>query len=320
MLLALCFLLLPIVFSAVLNPFDRFMEPGFIQRNFLDYLPFHEQLKFMLTCRDYKGFLDVEYERLIKVIPNSHISKDSLKADIRKLYRYFKLEGEARKCHDEKFSLACFFQMIEGIYFTNPHVLSVIQKDNLDLFQSIFTIEYIAYVQLDRPHFPQISLNLLKSLSDPNQLALLIQNACVSPHQFDSFFKHLAVNIYAVKRHKLLNRIRKEYPRLTFSIALDTYQYVLKNAFSYLALESSIICLILLLLANQFVPSAIGLHSNTILLLMSLQKCIGFIYRMKYEGFAEYDHAAVRRFCMICTFIQRILNILHQYWNYMTSN
>ena len=231
MILALIFYLLPIAFSAVLksklqtnttNPFNLCYDPGFVQEYILDFFPLHNQMNFKLTCRDFFNLLHGDYDEILLEITKSemrYIDADKeLQFDVRKLWMLFKMEMQYRK-RNERFTIVHFYQMISGSFFTNPSrdFRKYIYKQNYLKFKSLYgdisdkDPIRVVNVRFDRPHFPQISLILLKDGPSQDELKLLVQNACRFPHIFDSFFKYLAKNVYNVPRDLLHERIEEEF-------------------------------------------------------------------------------------------------------------
>lgn len=229
MILALVFYLLPVAFSAVLkskpqkniNPFNLCHDPGFVQEYILDYFPLHNQMNFMLTCRDFFILFHDDYDEILAEITNSemrYIDADKeLQFDIRKLWMLFKIEMQYRNSN-ECFTLGHFYQILSGSFFTNPSrdFRKYIYKQNYFKYKSLYgdindeDSTRAVNLRFDCPLFPQISLILLKAVPSQSELKLLVRNACRFPHIFDSFFKYLARNVYNVPRDLLHERIEEE--------------------------------------------------------------------------------------------------------------
>lgn len=80
---------------------------------------------------------------------------------------------------------------------------------------------------------------------------------------------------------------------------MSVYQTFLQRAFAYFGREIFVICLLFTIFAYQFVPFEIAFDKQLkiwFIIVMGLNKIIQYIYRKKYENFAEYDLAAVRRY------------------------
>lgn len=170
------------------NYFIKFYENGLIQHFFLDYLPFNEQMKFKLTCRDFYSlhYTESELERLSKLIPGTHSSykdaSETLKSDIRKLLKYYKIEMACRK-RDVEFTAYNFCKLINGSLFTSELVRKAVYLDNLTDYKLYFGEDPFAFENalddaMNVPHFPQISLNIFKFAPyDYKQHHRLLKNA-----------------------------------------------------------------------------------------------------------------------------------------------
>ena len=311
--LFLHFFLLPLVLTAVLEPntpnmiekpnyLDKIIGASILQFHVFHFLRFKEKIKFFITNQEYYKFLVQEYEELLKQVPVSDTSFESLDTKVRfetrKLYKYFNIETDFRQSKD-KFNYSDFYPIIDGSFFTDPKALTVIKSDNMNEFRAIFGEEFTEDFHLNYPHFPQISLNLLKSPLKSFELKLLIKNAVEAPHLFDIFFKHLAENIYGVKRDDLPSRIKDEYRDFTYPRALADYQKFIESAFVHFGRETLFICLFFTVAAYQFIPFKITFVRQVkiwFILVSGLMKLINKIYHRKYENFEECNSASLRRF------------------------
>ena len=215
---------LPAAISAVLTgisqtkpyPFDLFYDPGFIQRHLLPFLPVKDQLNFMLTCRHFYKFLHQDYDDFLNEITKSKLNSfeeanEEMKSEIRKLWLLFK-----HRHSYERFSLVHFYQIISKNYLnkSDRELEKYIYKENYLKYQNRYgrgNLIKAVNVKFDHPHFPQISLILLKAGPSKDELRELVLNACRFPQIFDSFFNYLAKNVYKVSRSSLYDRIEEEY-------------------------------------------------------------------------------------------------------------
>lgn len=312
--LFLQFFLLPLVLSAALEPsntpntlkrlnhLDKIIGASILQFHIFHFLRFKEKIKFLITCQEYYKFLFQEYEELFKQVPVLNTSFKSLdtnlKFEISKLYKYFNIEIDFRQSKD-KFKFSDFYPIIDGSFFTDPKAVSMIKSDNMNEFRAIFGEEFTEDFHLNYPHFPQISLNLLKSPLKPFELKSLIKNAVEAPHLFDMFFKHLAKNIYGVKRDNLPCRIKEEYSDFNYPRALADYQSFIDCAFARFGRETLVICFFITVAAYLFIPFQISFERKVKIWFINvsgLMKLINKIYQRKYENFAEYNIASLRRY------------------------
>lgn len=318
---ALCvfFFLLPVAFAALLNPFDKLKEienSESIQKRLLAFLPVKDQMKFMLTCRDFHKLLNQDYDHFIKVITESRMTsyeeaEEEMKSDIRKLWKYFKIEMESRQV-DFPFSIEIFDNMISGIFFWSPNSKDAIQTDNLNAFCSIFGTDYTRYYCLDRPLFPQIYLNLFKfphaDFEQDSREYFLIMNACRAPFLFDSMFKHLALDVYKVPREYLCSKLDK-YNDLHYLGDLNAYQLFIQAAYAYFGLErfAMIVAIFVIIdeLFRSFAPIVSGVLGALSITLFHV--IVLYYYYFKYDRFDEYDQAALKRFSKIAAFIYPVM-------------
>ena len=229
--------ILSAVFSAVVKPIDhfgKFHDDAFIQFQFLDHLGCKEKISFMLTCKRFYKYLEIEYNKLFKALYGASYLEsddDALKRDIRRLWKYLIIETQCQGI-SAQCSLGDFYRMINGSFFTNPTIADYIKKDNMANYVSIYGKYRENRIQEpDRPHFPQLSLLFLSSDHSLMERSFLIKHACRFPQLYDAFFKYLALKIYKVPRDSLENKIAKEYPLINFPVALQTYHLQLKDSF-----------------------------------------------------------------------------------------
>lgn len=295
--------LIPVAFSAVAtNPFDLFKEPGIIQHYFLNYLPLHEQIKFMLTCRQNYQFLCRDYNQVVLELTGLAYNdvNDDLKTEIRKLWRFFTLEMQYRNSN-RRFSLSDFYGMISGPYFTNDKLRHSIFHDNLCEYRLLYAKKISSeFAQYDRPHFPKLSLILLEAGPSPSQLRGLVLNACKSPHFFDAFFKHLAMKIYKVSRDKLEKRINREYSRRDTTSPLHFYHDNLKNALFFSGLKpfaySAILSVFIYHVIRRGFQNNLFPKLGLILSIVFTYSAIYFFNRMKSEYFSDSCPVILRNF------------------------
>ena len=282
-------LFLPLVFSSAVNQFEKFIEPGFIKNTFFVFLTLQERMKFALTCRRYYyEFIETEYDQLIKEIPSPHDSyrtaQESLKADIRKLWRYFTLEMIARKRND-KFTIDNFYEMMVGSFFTADFVKSAIQSANFREIDSVLGFIFSGYGNIVDPCFPEISLILFKTETDQAKKDLLIQNALIFPYLFDPFLKHLTDNVYEIERDELLSVIRIKYPHWHYN--LQWYQKLIKIYYSYEIQLFNFIGVILITCIHQLF---FHVFKNNIILVtiftLWVAKLLDCISELRYQTFS----------------------------------
>ena len=259
-------------------------------------MQFKELIRFSRTCHEYLLVLDKEYENLLEEVPVSSNTSykdcdNTLKLEIRKLYKYLRIEMSHRR-NREKFSFPLFFPILDGTFFTHDETRSVIIRDNLRDLKLKFGYKYPTSLHSWIPSFPHISLKLLKTRHDPYEIKSLITNAAEAPHLFDSFFKYLALNVYRVKRTDLERRINKAYPSIVYLRHMDDYHGFIRQAFVYEARKAQIlwfasvswICACLSSLTGFHVILSIGMIIN-----LGLYFVLEQIYVEKFERFEEYD-------------------------------
>ena len=299
-------LLLPVVISSAINPFEKFTEPGFIKNTFIEFLTVQERMRFALTCRRYyHEFMEIEYDQLINEIPGPYgpykTAQKSLKADIRKLWRYFKLEMIARK-RNEPFKIDNFYEMIAGSFFTADSVKSVILNENAEDFNSFIGVNVDRIRVYTRPNFPEISLILFKSETEQTKKDQLIKNALLYPYLFDPFFKHLTENVYKISRNELVTRTRSQYPNWNYPISIEWYQWVM---WFYLNVEDALFGVILsipIVVISQFFPKNLTNHLYSLALgyfVIIMRKLLKKDHKSKYESFAKYNPRNVKLFFII---------------------
>ena len=90
----------------------------------IDFLQYKDIIRFSCTCREYLMFLEMEYESLLEEVPVSSNTSynecdNSLKSEIKKLYKYLRIEMSHRKRRDNaRFKFPLFFPILDGTYFT----------------------------------------------------------------------------------------------------------------------------------------------------------------------------------------------------------
>ena len=313
MILALYFSLFNLVLCAASNQtnyFIRFYENGLIQQFFLDFLPFNEQMKFKLTCRDFYTlhYTESELELLCKLIPGTHTSykdaSEALKSDIRKLLKYYKLEMACRK-RDVEFTADNFCKLIHGYLFTSEMVRKAVYLDNLTDYKLYFGEDTFAFENavsdaMNVPHFPQISLSIFKLAPyDYKQHYRLMKNACLFPYIFNDFFKNLALEKFNAPRDVLIYRIRTTAYQGPEN--LSHFQNRLKTALLCLINSAFIIISLLFTVVYQLFPN------NCVLLIhLSFLPALHFIHIYLFENFVEYDRAIVKNIYLIDEIINRV--------------
>ena len=317
--------LLPVAFAAMLNPFDKLKEienSESIQRRLLDFLPAKDQMKFMLTCHDFYHLLQKDYDHFLKVVTESRITsyeeaEEEMKSDIRKLWRYFKIEMESRQ-HDFPFSIDVFDNMITGMFFWSPNSKDAIQTDNHNSFYSIFGTEYKGYYSLDKPLFPQIYLHLIKFPYDDYEQGVredfLISNACKAPFLFDSMFKHLALDVYKVPRLDLGSKLDR-YEDFHYLGDFIGYQFFMQAAYAYFGLERFAMIFTILVAIDELILSLYGYNpvisgGLIVITLTLLHVIVYYHYKYKFDRFDEYDPAALKRFSKIAVRFYHLLILI----------
>ena len=314
MILALFFylFLLPVAFTALLNPFEKLKEienSESIQRRLLAFLTAKDQKKFMLTCRDFYQLLLQDYDHFLNVVTESRMTsyeeaKEEMKSDIRKLWKYFKIEMESRQ-FAFPFSIDIFDNMITGMFFCSPNSKDAIKTDNHNSFYSVFGTEYKRFYCLDKPLFPQIYLHLIKFPHAGSEQGLreyfLITNACKAPFLFDSVFKYLALDFLKVSRQSLCLKLDENYD-LLWLFDFNSYQCFMQTAHVYFALERFAVIMVvfevLFLSLNPIVSGVLSALTATL-----FHAIFSYYYNYKYDRFEMYDPAALKRFSKFAAFI-----------------
>ena len=283
MILSLCFLLFPVTFAAVWNQGDRVED--------LDELE--------LIPQKSPEYVSPSFPDTIEALQNEHDDIIVLRAEIQKLKEYFRLQALFNG--KEPFTRAIFFQMIDGSYFTKPHINEIIQIDNESQYEAIvgnsYYYEILGHVK-HLPLFPAISLILLRSNPTEEELESLIKSACRSPHLFDGFFKYLAENIYNISRDDLYDRITKEYPLSGFPIKLGLYNSSVKCALTRVGLNRFFAGGAASLLLSYFMTPAesdrfvSGL--GAIFGLYVFGNAIRVYYRSQYYGFTDVARESLK--------------------------
>ena len=178
--------LLPLGLSAVLPKSNLDPKPVSsctFARRLLNFLPMSVPTNSPKHCNHLYDFFAPELDSIFEILtglegsPSYKKSSDELQTEIRKVYKYFKLEMNYRGSN-EPFTLDSFFLMIQnrtgpdstGKYFSNPKVANSYKKDNIEACHRLFP-EYSEAAQEEStdfgifPHFPQLSLILFKRLS-----------------------------------------------------------------------------------------------------------------------------------------------------------
>ena len=174
----------------------------------------------------------------------------------------------------------------------------VIERDNLRDLKSKFGYKYPTSLDFSIPNFPHISLQLLKSLHDPHDIKLLIKNAAEAPHLFDAFFKHLALNVYRVKRDDLVLIIAKHYPKnINLPRHLDVYQNFIRRAIHHAGCNAlfyffmPIACIYKCFLSDMRLSLSFATFT-----LFFLDHVEHRVYQGKYERFEKCDAEMLKSF------------------------
>ena len=258
MILSLCFLVFPIAFAAVWNASGlRVDDPSFIRDDIIQLVPENGRERFIRNAPLNALELENEYDHMLQVLFRMPInyadSDDALKADTRKLWKYYKLQANFLD-DTEIFTRETFFKIIDGSYCTEPFIKKIIEKDNIVEYTAAFGFPDLYYTSLNPklyPFFSQISFVLLQTDLSHDELGCLVKNACYFPHIFDNFFKYLAHNVFNVSRDALVPKIRHEFPDNQNSDLLHQHQVVsmesakgtADNIFLGTSIASLILCL-----------------------------------------------------------------------------
>ena len=137
---------------------------------FLITSPFNEQMKFKLTCRDFYSlhYTENELERLSKLIPGTLDSSykdanESLKSDIRKLLKYYKLEMACRK-RDVEFTALIFVNWfmvpcsLVNWFVNKPYILTISLTINYILVKILLLLK----TRLTMPWMSPFSSNIFE--------------------------------------------------------------------------------------------------------------------------------------------------------------
>ena len=223
LILSLCFLLLPVAFAAVWNQCDRVEDLVSIRNDVLELVLEEVRESASPNFPDTFEALQNEHDDIIKALVGPdclyHESDEVLRAEIRKLWKYFKLQNVLNG--NEPFTRAVFFQMINRPFGSESFLGDIIRIDNENAYEaSVGTFHYIYRHHLNHyPLFPEISLILFRSGPTEEEMAALVESACRSPHLFDNFFKYLAKNVYNnVPRDELHLKIQEDYPLLSAQV------------------------------------------------------------------------------------------------------
>ena len=306
MIFQICLILLPLVLSAVIdpfetskpNPFRSIIGSGIMKYELIDFLQYKDMIRFVRTCHEYLMFLEMEYESLLEEVPVSSNTSykdcdNSLKAEIKKLYKYLRIEMSHRKTRDNaRFTFPLFFPILDGTFFIHDETRNVIKRDNLRDLKSKFGYKYPTSLHSWIPSFPHISLRLLKTRHDPYEIKSLIKNAAEAPHLFDAFFKYLALNVYRVKRTDLERRIKKDYPNIVYLRHMDDYHSFIRQAFVYEARTAQILWFASITCICAWLGSLTGFDailSIGMIINLGLYAVLEQIYVEKFERFEGYD-------------------------------
>ena len=301
------------------NQFVKFHDAVFIREHILSYLPINEQVKFMITCRDFSRLFDAEYENLFKSILGRNASykdaSDAMKADIKKLWRYFKMELHLRNTNFD-FEPKYFYAMLDLEFFTNDLTKQAIVNDNLEDYKLYVDDEHDGSIRIDLPHFPQLSLQLFKNEFDSefaeSTTLKIVKNALAFPHLFDDFFKYLAETIYKVDRTELVGKLNEHVSGGLFT--LSEYHYKLRDAHLTLAsvnfTKTALITCLLFgvtfkLAPNDDKPKLCSLFLFSSYVQLFTRPHLYRFYLKKFNNFARYNLSAVKRIYKVGKFINQ---------------
>ena len=303
------------------NQFVKFHDALFIREHILSYLPIDEQVKFMITCRDFSHLFDAEYENLFKSILGRNASykdaSDAMKADIKKLWKYFKMELHLRNTNFD-FEPKHFYTMLDLEFFTNDLTKQAIVNDNLEDYKLYIGDENDGSIRIDLPHFPQLSLQLFKNefqseFSESTPLKI-IKNALDFPHLFDDFFKYLAEDVYNVDRTELVSKLHEHVCDGVYLWKLSDYQYKLRDAQLTLAsvnyvttisITSLLFGITFQLVPNDFKPKLCSLYLFSSWVHLIIAPCLYRSNFKQFNNFAKYNRSAVKRIYKVEKFINQ---------------
>lgn len=297
LILSLCFLLLPVAFAAVWNRCDRVEDLVSIRNDVLELVPEELRESASTSFPDNFEALQAEHDDIIKTLVGPdclyHESDEGLRAEIRKLWKYFKLQAVFNV--KEPFTRTVFYQMINRPFGSESFIGDIIRIDNENAYEAMVGSAYF-YKVLDHakhlPLFPEISLLLLRSCPTQEEMAALLECACRSPHLFDNFFKYLAKNVYNnVPRDELHLRIREDYPNLGLQQTLKWYNLGVKyalyvkghNIFYAGGAASLLLSYFMIPAGSDRFLSSVGVIFG----LYALGSAIRTYYRSHYYGFTD---------------------------------
>ena len=312
--------------STKTNPFNKIAEVAFMKRQLLEYLTLSEQLKFVATCRKFYGLLTDDYDAFYEALtglPSSYKkAAEDVKAEIRTLYKYFKLEMEYRQV-SQRFTLDTFFCIILNRtsrlklenYFTNPVVSCEFGKENrLKLESNLAFLHFEIYLSYPYyPHFPELSLILLRSQNDREMHSDLIMNALANPFFFDKFFYCLAKEILHVHRDDLISKIRAEYVLYSRFLTLSEHQATLNMVIYFMIIESISIVFFGLILASYYFSFSINSFSFVFLYFGATYTVPQFVYdfyEQIYFNSPFISHLQSIKYSIFCRVIFLIMNAI----------
>ena len=262
----------------------------------------------MLTCREYYSYLESDYNDIIELFTHFKnlysISSKALKADVVKLYKYFQLEMIYRGT-TEPFTIPLFYHMIE-YSFSNPHqrffknlfIFRQMEQDNYCDHENKFPLTLNDY-SYNVPHFPELSLILLKSTNDMFERRILIGNALYAPYLFNEFFKYLAHEVYNVNRDELFESIKNEYPEFASNVSLIGHHQASKSVFCYFSTEHLLISLTSIYLLNfKFRPEFV------------FMAFVFVQFNKKYYSFDAISPTGFKRFMCINSAVDLLARLL----------
>ena len=318
------------------NQFVKIHDFAFFNENFLEYLTLDEKARLVMTCRDLYRFInfpDAKFELVIKSIlgPNASYkdSSDALKAEIRKIWNYFKLEMRTSSSRyrknlenfirivnrDVEFTPRFYWLLVKGSTDISADTMWHVYNDNLKDYRKYYGESFKRNASLTSiAYFPQLSLKLLE-LNDNFSKEGLIINACLLPYLFNDFFKYLAENVYNISRDKLHYAIAYNYPNAYFGSHLDKHHKSIKKAAIILAGLKCLILSGLLCIAYQFVPrefDSIELRSLSVWLVISYILPLICTYKMKYENFEEFERDNIQSLNRIETSFKNVMYRLNK--------
>ena len=285
------------------NRFAKFHDLAFVKENILDYLPIKEQFMFMCTSTNYYRFLEILYDQTVKSFlgrkGSYNNASDALKADIIKLWKYFRIELSSQNNSRTKFEAAeIFYDLINSKRNNSKELFKAISDDNYENYKNYYGGSLGGGIGLfSYPYFPQLSLILLKTNPKNIERCALIKNACYMPFLFKDFLKYLTRDVYGIKRKDLCEKLKNDYPKDLVPKFLDNHHNRIKEvAFTLTGLK----CLTLsgfLLIAYQFVPrefDSIELRSVPVVIVLTFILIWLRSYRMKFENFEEFELGTIR--------------------------